>query len=88
MNLTHLILFPNYIYILFFQTIKAENKALEQNISFRDNPTFVVLDVNEAGKQQGKDRVDNKPSSPSGKPPTKGREISDFFYGKLVRGIS
>ena len=48
----------------------------------------MVLDVNEAGKQQGKDRVDNKPSSPSGKPPTKGREISDFFYGKLVRGIS
>ena len=59
---------------IYLQTIKAENKAFEQNVSFRDNPTFVVLDVNEAGKQ-GKDHVDNKSSSPSGKTPTKGREI-------------
>ena len=66
------------VYFLYIQVVKAESKALENNVSFRDNPTFLVLDVNDkktpSKKSYGVDQVDNKPPSQNRKPPTKGNE--------------
>ncbi|XP_066913831.1 uncharacterized protein [Clytia hemisphaerica] len=60
---------------------KAETKAIEQNVSYRDNPTFMVLDVNDKPHNNGGHAP---PESPTGKIPTKGTGTIDSPDGSKI----
>jgi len=55
-------------HLVFLQASKAHSLAMTQNVSFRDNPTFVVVDVDKNKQKQQQQQQQQA----NGKQPTKG----------------